>query len=67
MKDANGRILEIYQRVSCTDRDGNVRVGIINRMEEYTPRRCGGDEGDVLIVCDNREQVWTVPSDVEVL
>lgn len=65
MKDANGNTLQPYQRVSCTDNHGNVRKGFITRLEfPKNPPRCSGDEGDVLVRCDNREKVWTVPSDV---
>lgn len=68
MKDANGRTLQYGQWVSCTDEHGNACKGMIVRLDPpKNPPRCGGDEGDVLVECDNHEQVWTVPSDVEVL
>lgn len=65
MKDANGNTLQPYQRVSCTDNHGNVRKGVIARLEfPKNPPRCSGDEGDVLVKCAKGEEVWTVPSDV---
>lgn len=68
MKDANGRTLQVGQLVSCTDKDGNVRKGMIAHLEfPKSPPRCSGDNGDVLIKCDNGEEVWTVPSDVVLL
>lgn len=68
MTDCNGIAITVGVQVLCTDNHGNVRNGFVTRIDPLkNPPRCGGDEGDVLVVADTGEDIWTVPSDVEVL